>query len=119
MHTVNRQVSDGNSYIRLTELEFKRPKKVSKAYRMLDGDTGLVEALVFEVQDRELIGHVMDDGSRRFCCSEDLASKIRCKKDRVIVKVTRTQRSRPGDWGLARERAWVLGGERGDVGDGD
>ena len=56
---------------------------------MLDGDTGLVEVLVFEVQDRELIGHVMDDGSRRFCCTADLASKIRCKKDRLIVKVRR------------------------------
>ena len=87
---MNKKVSDGLSYIRLAELEFKRTQKASKAYRMMDGDTGLVEALIFEVQDRELIGHVMDDGSRLFCCTADLASKIRCRKDRLIIKARQT-----------------------------
>lgn len=89
MHVVQRQVSDGRSFIRLAKVEFHRNPKVAGKYRDLDGDTGLVEVLVFEVGERDLIGHVMDDGSRRFCCTADLAPKIRCKENHLIVKVWR------------------------------
>mmetsp|Transcript_40522 Transcript_40522/g.114793 ORF Transcript_40522/g.114793 Transcript_40522/m.114793 type:complete len:526 (+) Transcript_40522:220-1797(+) len=85
-HAVNKKVSDGTSYIRLANMEFLRPWSVANHFRMLDGQTGLVEALVFEVGERDLVGHVGDDGERQLCCSRDLAAQLKCTPNRIIVK---------------------------------
>jgi hypothetical protein len=83
---VSKQVSDGRSFIRASKVVFERPEAVARKYRELDGETGVVETVVFEVQDRELVGHVQEDGSRRFCCTPQLASRILCTPGRLILK---------------------------------
>lgn len=84
---MSREAADGQSFIRLSKVVFERPAAVARRYRALDGETGFVDALVFEVGDRELVGHVEEDGSHRFCCTPQLAAKIRCTPGHVIVKV--------------------------------
>mmetsp|Transcript_12728 Transcript_12728/g.32640 ORF Transcript_12728/g.32640 Transcript_12728/m.32640 type:complete len:523 (-) Transcript_12728:243-1811(-) len=97
LHTVSREAADGQSFIRLSKVVFERPAAVARRYRALDGETGFVDALVFEVGDRELVGHVEEDGSHRFCCTPQLAAKIRCTPGHVIVK-PQPQKGRSTPW---------------------
>jgi hypothetical protein len=51
-------------------------------------DTGLVQALLFDVKDRNQIGYVTPGRGRHFCCSPELVSKTGCSPGKLIVKPT-------------------------------
>jgi hypothetical protein len=67
-------------------LEFHRPASVANQFAADEGFTGLVQAVVFEVNDRELIGYGTPQG-RRYCCTKELVPKTKCFQDRLIYQV--------------------------------
>ncbi len=46
---------------------------------------GLVQAVLFEVHDRDLIGHPTP-GGHRYCCTKELVPKTKCFQDRLIYQ---------------------------------
>ncbi|CAI5975723.1 unnamed protein product [Closterium sp. NIES-65] len=50
------------------------------------GQTGLIEALLFEVGDRARIGHTSPTGTRSFCCTPELVRKTGCNPGHLIVR---------------------------------
>jgi hypothetical protein len=48
--TVAKGINNGKSYIRFSKVQFFRPEAVAAEYTSTDGDTGLVQAVVFEVR---------------------------------------------------------------------
>ena len=48
--------------------------------------TGLIQAVIFEVNDRDLIGYPTPTGYR-YCCTKELVSKTKCFQDRLIYQV--------------------------------
>lgn len=78
-------VDNGQSEIKLTKLEFARPPAVADQYDADEGFTGLVQAVIFEVGDRDLIGHPTPSGYR-YCCTKELVSKTKCHQDRLIYR---------------------------------
>ena len=90
---VGRNVGNGNTFIRFSRVHFHRTQQVANEYaagRVTNGKqnyVGMVQAVVFEVGDRDRIGHVMPDGrTRRFCCTPTLQAQTGCEADRLIVK---------------------------------
>ena len=90
---VGRNVGTGNTFIRFSKVHFHRTQQVANEYaagRVTNGKqnyVGMVQAVVFEVGDRDRIGHVMPDGrTRRFCCTPTLQAQTGCEADRLIVK---------------------------------
>lgn len=67
-----------NSFIRFEKLTFLRPKEISNF------STGVVHAVVFEVDDRETIGGSAYGGQRSVCCTSDLAKLGVCKEGEII-----------------------------------
>jgi len=47
--TVAKGINNGKSYIRFSKVQFFRPEAVAAEYSSTDGDTGLVQAVVFDV----------------------------------------------------------------------
>jgi hypothetical protein len=47
---------------------------------------GLIQAVVFEVNDRDLIGYPTPTGYR-YCCTKELVPKTKCFQDRLIYQV--------------------------------
>lgn len=85
--TVAKGINNGKSYIRFSKVQFYRPEAVAAEYASTDGDTGLVQAVVFEVHDRDRIGYTTADGmTRRYCCTKELVAKTRCYPGRLIVQ---------------------------------
>lgn len=79
-------VANGKSEIKFSKLEFYRPKAIAGQYGPLEGATGLVQAVVFDVNDLDRVGFPTPQG-RRYCCDRDLIPSIDCVANRVIVKV--------------------------------
>lgn len=68
--------ANGDSYIRFDKVTFRRSNaNVTK---------GLVQAVVFEVEDREMIGGSAYGGQRAVCCTGDLAKLGVCPQGEVI-----------------------------------
>ncbi|KAK1375895.1 Lung seven transmembrane receptor family protein [Heracleum sosnowskyi] len=67
-----------NSFIRFEKLTFRRPKEISNF------STGVVHAVLFEVDDRETIGGSAYGGQRSVCCTSDLAKLGVCKQGEII-----------------------------------
>mmetsp|Transcript_1135 Transcript_1135/g.2014 ORF Transcript_1135/g.2014 Transcript_1135/m.2014 type:complete len:521 (-) Transcript_1135:1470-3032(-) len=85
--TVAKGINNGKSYIRFSKVQFFRPPSIAAEYGSTDGDTGLVQAVVFEVHDRDRIGYTTADGmTRRYCCTKELVAKTRCYPGRLIVQ---------------------------------
>ncbi|KAL3684642.1 hypothetical protein R1sor_002664 [Riccia sorocarpa] len=79
-------VANGKSYIRFdSSLIFRRPADSVKNLNPADGNTGLVEAIIFEVADMDKIGGRVHD-QRAFCCSADLSKEIGCPENEVIKR---------------------------------
>ncbi|KAK9820340.1 hypothetical protein WJX72_009196 [[Myrmecia] bisecta] len=78
-------VSNGQSEIKFTKLEFARPESVASQYEPDEGFTGLIQAVIFEVNDRDRIGFPTPQGYR-YCCTKELVSKTKCFQDRLIIK---------------------------------
>nr|DAD49155.1 TPA_asm: hypothetical protein HUJ06_019092 [Nelumbo nucifera] len=69
---------NGDSYIRFEKITFRRPKEAAQS------QTGLVHAIVFEVEDRDTIGGSAYGGQRAICCTSDLAKLGACTEGDVI-----------------------------------
>lgn len=50
---------------------------------------GLIQAVIFEVNDRDLIGYPTPTGYR-YCCTKELVPKTKCFQDRLIYQVCST-----------------------------
>ncbi|XAR55733.1 hypothetical protein NMG60_11035918 [Bertholletia excelsa] len=76
--------SRGKSFIRFERVTFLRTKESTDKLNGMQSKTGLVEAIIFEVKDRERIGGAFlksDD----ICCSPDLSRDGSCKVGEVII----------------------------------
>lgn len=83
--TVARGIANGKSYIRFDHLQLFRPESEA-ADAPAAGQTGLVEALLFEVGDRNRVGYTSVSGTRSFCCSPELVRKTGCNPGHVIIR---------------------------------
>ena len=81
-------VSNGQSEIKFTKLEFARPASIAAQFDPDEGFTGLIQAVLFEVNDRNLIGYPSATGYR-YCCTKELVPKTKCYQDRLIYQARR------------------------------
>ena len=101
-------LANGKSYIRFNKVAFRRSLDSIVENDDVDNDDALgrrgenegdqekkeedeeenavVQAVVFEVNDRDRVGYVTEDGGRRYCCDEALAKTSGCSPGRVIVR---------------------------------
>lgn len=82
---VPKGVANGKSYIRFDDLKFHRPLSEARV-APIAGQTGLIEALLFEVKDRDRIGYASADNMREFCCSSELVQRTGCNPGHIIVR---------------------------------
>ncbi|MQL79978.1 hypothetical protein Taro_012415 [Colocasia esculenta] len=75
---------DGYSFIRFEKIMFRRPKEAAVSSK--ESDTNLVQAIVFEVEDREYVGGSAYGGQRAVCCTPDLAKLGACVQGTVIYR---------------------------------
>lgn len=78
-------VANGQSEIKFTQLEFARPASIAASFEPDEGYTGLIQAVIFEVGDRNLIGYPTPLGYR-YCCTKDIVPKTKCYQDHLIVQ---------------------------------
>ncbi|XP_031490547.1 uncharacterized protein LOC116257724 [Nymphaea colorata] len=77
-------IANGESYIRFEKITFKRTKNSAKLHSNTDDNTGLVQVVVFEVDDRESIGGSVYGGQRAVCCTPDLGKIGACTQGEII-----------------------------------
>ncbi|CAH9055881.1 unnamed protein product [Cuscuta epithymum] len=70
--------SNGNAFIRFEKIIFRRPREFSNF------SSGSIHAVLFEVDERELIGGSAYGGQRAVCCTADLAKLGVCKQGEII-----------------------------------
>ncbi|KAG6727528.1 hypothetical protein I3842_02G131500, partial [Carya illinoinensis] len=70
--------ANGDSYVRLEKVTFRRDKALANF------SSGLVHAIVFEVEDRHIIGGSAYGGQRAVCCTADLAKLGVCLEGEII-----------------------------------
>ncbi|KAI7985800.1 Transmembrane protein 87A [Camellia lanceoleosa] len=70
--------ANGDAYIRFEKVIFRRPKELSNF------SSGVVHAIIFEVDDRETIGGSAYGGQRAVCCTADLAKLGVCSQGEII-----------------------------------
>ncbi|KAM7256680.1 hypothetical protein ACFE04_012421 [Oxalis oulophora] len=68
--------TSGISFIRFEKITFQRSKEAK--------GMGLVQAIIFEVEDRESIGGSAYGGQRAVCCTPDLAKLGVCNQGEII-----------------------------------
>ncbi|KAF6143024.1 hypothetical protein GIB67_041092 [Kingdonia uniflora] len=83
----------GKSFIRFESVTFRRTNDSSVKFNGMQQKTGLVEAIIVEVKDRERVGgsYLSSDA---LCCTPELAKKQFCKVGEVIIH----QRSDNPEW---------------------
>ncbi|KAF3777051.1 Transmembrane protein, partial [Nymphaea thermarum] len=69
---------------RFEKITFKRTKNSAKLHSNTDDNTGLVQVVVFEVEDRESIGGSVYGGQRAVCCTPDLGKIGACTQGEII-----------------------------------
>lgn len=87
--------ANGDSYIRFEKIIFRRPKEFSNF------STGLVQAIVFEVDDRETVGGSAYGGQRAVCCTPDLAKLGVCTQGEIIHRPSTKNVGWPKVFGVA------------------
>ncbi|KAK4267172.1 hypothetical protein QN277_023990 [Acacia crassicarpa] len=80
--------ANGDSYIRFERITFRRSKESSNFSSLP------IQAVVFEVEDRETIGGSAYGGQRAVCCTGDLAKLGVCAEGLVIYRPSTTN----SDW---------------------
>ncbi|KAJ4812701.1 Transmembrane protein 87A [Rhynchospora pubera] len=75
---------DGGSFIRFDKITFKRLEKSLEFTK--NTDSPKVQAIIFEVEDRESIGGSAYGGQRAICCTADLAKLGACTQGNVIYR---------------------------------
>lgn len=76
---------DGRSFIRFETVTFVRTKESASNQNEMQQNTGLVEAIILEVKDRERIGGSFLK-SDVICCTPALAKDGTCKVGEVIIQ---------------------------------
>ncbi|MCO5564262.1 hypothetical protein L7F22_017920 [Adiantum nelumboides] len=76
----------GLSSIRFESLTFRRPETAAKRYTENQPRTQLIQALLFELGERDMIGSRKDIGFYALCCSSDLVDSEGCDVGEVIVR---------------------------------
>uniref|UniRef100_A0A7C9DQL9 GOST seven transmembrane domain-containing protein n=1 Tax=Opuntia streptacantha TaxID=393608 RepID=A0A7C9DQL9_OPUST len=76
---------NGKSFIRFESITFRRPKESASKQNAMQQRTGLVEAIVVEVKDRDKIGKTALHSST-ICCTPELAKEGLCKVGEVIIR---------------------------------
>ncbi|KDP21640.1 hypothetical protein JCGZ_03311 [Jatropha curcas] len=76
---------NSKSFIRFESITFRRTKESAEKKNEMQQKTGLVEALIVEVKDREKIGGSYLNSSA-ICCTPDLAEFGSCKVGEVIIQ---------------------------------
>ncbi|KAF3331848.1 transmembrane protein 87B-like protein [Carex littledalei] len=77
--------SDRHSFIRFESVTFKRTKESAALHHDMQQKTGLVEAIIVEIQDRDKIGGAYFN-SDQICCTRELHEQISCKVGEVIIR---------------------------------
>ncbi|XP_073100475.1 uncharacterized protein C26H5.07c isoform X2 [Elaeis guineensis] len=75
---------NGDSFIRFEKITFRRTEKAVAASK--DTDSGKVQAIIFEIDDRESIGGSAYGGQRAICCTHDLAKLGVCTQGAIIYR---------------------------------
>ncbi|KAK4741484.1 hypothetical protein SAY87_025072 [Trapa incisa] len=89
--------SDREAYIKFEKIVFRRPDGHANF------SSGLIQAIVFEVEDRETIGGSAYGGQRAVCCTADLAKLGVCTQGRVIHRPSLTNPEWPQVFGVSFE----------------
>ncbi|KAK8921143.1 hypothetical protein KSP39_PZI020745 [Platanthera zijinensis] len=74
----------GDSFIRFEKITLRRPEEAATSSK--DTDLIKVQAIVFEVEDRETIGGSAYGGQKAICCTSDLAKLGVCTQDNLIYR---------------------------------
>lgn len=74
----------GRSFIRFEDVIFERTKESSDKQNDMQSKTGLVEAIIVEVKDRERVGGAFLK-SNAICCTPELAHNGSCNLGEVII----------------------------------
>ncbi|KAI4355987.1 hypothetical protein L6164_000041 [Bauhinia variegata] len=82
---INEKPLKGKSFIRFETVTFIRPKEAANKHNEMQQNTGLVEAIILEVKDRERIGGSFLK-SDKICCDPSLAKDGYCKLGDVIIQ---------------------------------
>ncbi|XP_039032400.1 transmembrane protein 87B-like isoform X3 [Hibiscus syriacus] len=85
----------GESYIRFEKVTFRRPKESANA------SSKPIQAVLFEVEDRETIGGSAYGGQRAVCCTADLAKLGVCVEGEVIYRPSTITPNWPKVFGVA------------------
>ncbi|KAK7277076.1 hypothetical protein RIF29_18226 [Crotalaria pallida] len=74
----------GNSFIRFETVTFVRPKDSAAKHGVMQQNTGLVEAIILEVKDRERIGgsYLKSD---LICCDPELQNDHKCENVGEVI----------------------------------
>ncbi|KAK2376256.1 Lung seven transmembrane receptor family protein [Trifolium repens] len=75
----------GKSFIRFESITFRRTKESAEKASSMQQKTGLVEAIIIKVRDRNNIGGVSLN-SDAICCTPELAKEGSCKLGEVIIR---------------------------------
>ncbi|XP_031399897.1 transmembrane protein 87A-like [Punica granatum] len=89
--------SNGEAYIKFEKITFWRPKEYANF------SSGLIQAIVFEVEDRETIGGSAYGGQRAVCCTADLAKLGVCTQGRIIHRPSLMNPEWPQVFGVSFE----------------
>ncbi|KAM7499457.1 hypothetical protein LguiA_023871 [Lonicera macranthoides] len=76
---------NGKSFIRFESITFQRTKEATNKQNEMQPSTGLVEAIIVEVKDRDKIGGSYLN-SEAICCTPPLANDGSCKVGEVIIR---------------------------------
>ncbi|XP_054782668.1 uncharacterized protein LOC129289955 [Prosopis cineraria] len=87
--------ANGNSYIRFERVTFRRSKESSNF------SSWPIQAVVFEVEDRETIGGSAYGGQRAVCCTGDLAKLGVCAEGQVIYRPSTVNPAWPQVFGIS------------------
>ncbi|KAJ6947144.1 hypothetical protein NC651_001746 [Populus alba x Populus x berolinensis] len=87
--------ANGDSYIRFEKITFRRTQEFSNF------SSGLVQAIVFEVEDRELVGGSAYGGQRAVCCTADLSKLGVCSEGEIIHRPSTKDPSWPQVFGVS------------------
>ncbi|KAE9603453.1 hypothetical protein Lal_00008189 [Lupinus albus] len=83
-HGGTEALKPNSSFIRFESVSFTRPKVAAAKHGAMQQNTGLVEAIILEVKDRDRIGGSYFN-SNLICCSPQLAIDHNCNVGEVII----------------------------------
>ncbi|KAJ4842717.1 hypothetical protein Tsubulata_043630 [Turnera subulata] len=89
---------NGDAYIRFEKITFRKTEGFGNF------SPGLVQAIVFEVEDRETIGGSAYGGQKAICCTADLAKLGVCAQGEIIHRPSVNDPSWPQVFGVSFER---------------